>query len=325
MNPAEKVLRSVDGWQQRTRPAAFLFAVQKKFGDDNAGNLASLIAYNGFLALFPLLLVAITVLGYVLAGDPHLRDQLTNGILGNFPIIGNQLHNNVSHPLTGNVFGLVVGVVGLVWGSLGVAQAAQRAMAEVWHIPQIHRPNFVSRLLRSLLFIAVLGGSAVVTTALSAAGTFGNRVPGFAVIGGPLMAVVANIGLYLAAFRVLTPGEVPLKDLWVGAVIGGIGWEILQVASGYLIGHNLKHASQVYGMFGLVLGLISWLYLGAQLSLYAAEVNVVRRHRLFPRALMTPPLTEADKKVYESIAEQERRYPDEEVEAGFDRAATSGG
>ena len=88
-------------------------------------------------------------------------------------------------------------------------------------------------------------------------------------------------------------------------------------AGGYLVGHNLKHASEVYGFFAVVLGLLSWLYLGAQLTLYAAEVNVVRARRLWPRSLLQPPLTQPDQRVLVDLAKQEERRPEQAVEVTF--------
>ena len=327
MNPAKSVMERADEWQQGHRRPAFLFGVVKKFGDDQAGSLAALIAYYGFLSLFPLLLVAVTVLGYVLAGNPGLEHKLLNSALANFPVIGNQLKSNVSHPLSGSAAGLVLGVLSLVWGGMGVAQAGQYAMAQVWHVPQYERPGFLSRLLRGLAFLGLLGASAVVTTVLSAAGTFSQHIPVVAQVVGPVLSLAANVGLYLLAFRVLTPTKVLWGDLLPGAVVGGVGWFLLQIVGGYLVGHQLRHASQVYGMFGLVLGLISWIYLGAQLSLYAAEVNVVRARRLWPRSFTQPPLTPADRDVYVDLVEQERRRPEQAVDVAFEgeAAAPAGG
>lgn len=319
MTALQDLLRRVDAWQRDRRVPAFLYAVVKKFGDDRGGSLAALIAYYGFLSLFPLLLVAITVLGYVLAGDPSLQHSVETSILGKFPIIGNQLRSSVNggRPLSGHPAGIVVGLLGLVWGSLGVTQAAQYAMAEVWHIPNYRRPGLPVRLLNGVEFLGVLALSAVVTTALTSVASFGAHIPMAAAVVGPLLATAANIGLYFVGFRVLTPKEVPWRSMAWGAVVGGFGWEVLQLAGGYLVGHQLKHSSQVYGMFGLVLGLISWIYLGAQLSVYAAEVNAVAAKRLWPRSLVQPPLTEADRRTLVELAGEERRREDQVVSVGF--------
>lgn len=286
MGRIREVLTAIDGWQQRHRWVAFPLAVVKKFGRDRGGSLAALVAYYGFLSLFPLLLVAITVLGYVLAGHPSLQSSLEDSILGRFPVIGDQLHANVDHPLTGHPLGLGVGIAGLLWGSLGVTQAGQYAMAQVWDVPDEMRPGFLGRLARGGMFLGVLAVSAVVTTGLSGLASFDSGTPAAAAVAGPVLATAANVGLYILGFRVLTPASVPTRQLWPGAVVGGLGWEVLQVVGGYLVGHQLQHASAVYGLFGLVLGLISWIYLGAQLSLYAAEVNVVAARGLWPRPLL---------------------------------------
>src|SRR5438128_6085182 len=130
----QRTLRTVDDFQQRRRWLAFPFAVFKEFGDDQAGNLAALIAYYGFFSLFPLLLVLVTVLGFVLHGHPGLQDRVLNSTLGQFPIIGDQLRTNV-HSLQGSGFALAIGVGGTLYGGLGVGAAAQNAMNEVWDVP----------------------------------------------------------------------------------------------------------------------------------------------------------------------------------------------
>ncbi|MEO5679937.1 MAG: YihY/virulence factor BrkB family protein, partial [Acidimicrobiales bacterium] len=86
----------------------------------------------------------------------------------------------------------------------------------------------------------------------------------------------------------------------------------------YLVGHQLRHASQVYGYFASVLGLVSWIYLGAQMTLYAAELNVVRSRRLWPRSIVQPPLTEADVRTFDFIARQGERRPEQAVHSRWD-------
>ncbi len=122
------------------------------------------------------------------------------------------------------------------------------------------------------------------------------------------------MGLYFVAFRITTPHSVATHKLAPGAVVGGLGWSVLQALGGYLLVHQLRHASQVYGYFASVLGLLSWLYLGATLTLYAAELNVVRARRLWPRSIVQPPLTDADRRTFDAIARQEDRRPEQSVE-----------
>jgi membrane protein len=318
VNPVQKVVRRVDALQQRNAPSAFVFGVVKKFGDDSAGTLAALIAYYGFLAIFPLLLVLTTLLGLFFSHDAALQHRILHSAVGQFPIVGQQLagKNGVRSLHSGSLIGLIVGLLGLVWGSFGVSQAAQRAMAEVWNIPQVTRPGFLPRLGRSVSFLVLLGVDLVVTTFLAGLVTIGHG----AIWGRTLVGVVglaANIGLYVAGFRILTPKTIGTGDLVPGAVVAGIGWTILQYAGTLLVGHTLKNANATYGFFGSVLGLISFLYLAAELAVYAAEINVVKARHLYPRSIAPPPLTSADKAVLSAVAEEGERRPEQRVEVEF--------
>jgi YihY family inner membrane protein len=321
VSPLERAVRCADRFQQSHRPAAFAFGVVKKFGDDRGGALAALLAYYGFAALFPLLLLLVTGAGFVIGRHPALEQRVLRSAVAQFPIIGDQLRHNI-HSLQGRGVGLVVGVVGLVWGSLGVTQAGQHAMAQVWNVPGVIRPGFGTRLVRGLLFLGVLGLGVLATSTLSVAGTYAGHSAG---AGAAALAVstALNAGLFVLGFRVLTPRQIETRCLVAGAVVAGIGWSGLQMVGGYLVGHQLRHASQVYGLFAVVLGLLSWLALGAQLTLYAAEANVVRARRLWPRSIVQPPLTRADQAVLAAIARQEERRPEESVEVSFSAPAAA--
>jgi len=313
----KKVLGRLDAWQQRHRVPAFVVAVVKKYGDDRGSQLAALITYYGFLALFPLLLVFVTVLGYVAHDDPGLRRDLLDTALADFPVVGQELRRNVG-ALGGNGIALVVGLLALVWGSLGVAQVAQHAMAQVWNVPGTRRPGFGPRLVRSLLVLAVLALAIVGTAALT---TIATLVPGGSAV--PVLSaglvVLLNVALYWLAFRVLTPAEIAWRDLLPGAVLGGVAWTALQVLGSWLVARQLRHTSELYGTFGVVLGLLFFLYLASQITVYAAEVNVVLARHLAPRSLAPPPLTAADEAVLSDVAEAEQRRPEEAVDVSFER------
>jgi YihY family inner membrane protein len=323
-NPFERVVRRVDAFQQHHRFAGLIFGVIKKFGDDRAGSLAALMAYYGFLAMFPLLLFLTTLLGFVLRGNSSLKTHILNSALRDFPIIGPKLlGNNGVTPLKGSGLALIVGLLGLLWGGLGVTQIGQYAMAQIWNVPGVNRPSFKSRICRGFVLIATLGLAAIVSTVLASVSTFGSA-SGVAKMLAAAASVVVNVGLFVAAFRIMTPRQVATKDLVPGAVIAGMIWSVLQATGGYLVGHQLRHADQVYGFFGTVLGLISWLYLGAQVTLYAAEFNVVRSRRLWPRSMVQPPLTAADEAALSAIAMQEERRPEQDVHVTFDVGAGPG-
>jgi len=314
MSPVENVVRRVDAFQQRHSMTALLFGVVKKFGDDAGGSLTALLAYYGVLSVFPMLLLLITLLGIFFGHDVTLQHRVVDSALAQFPIVGNQLAgpHGIGSLRSGSAVGLGVGLVGLVWGAMGVTQAGQRAMAEVWNVPGINRPGFVPRLGRSLEFFGILGLDVVVSTALAGFVTFGGRATWIQVV-----AVVAgfgvNIPLFVLGFRVLTPRSIETRALVAGAVVAAIGWNLLQYGGTWLVGHQLRHASQVYGYFASILGLISFLFLAAEITLYAAELNVVRERHLYPRSIVQPPLTEADQAVLAAIAQQGERRPEVHV------------
>src|SRR5215216_4299342 len=108
-DPPANVLGKVDRLQQRHPWTAFPVAVWKKFGDDNGGRLAGQLTYYGFLSLFPLLLVSVTILGFVLDGRPDLQQKILDSAVSQFPIIGDQLRQNVAS-LKGSVVALVIGI-----------------------------------------------------------------------------------------------------------------------------------------------------------------------------------------------------------------------
>jgi YihY family inner membrane protein len=309
-------LQALDRRQQRHRRVAFVAGVIKKFGDDEAGRLAALIAYYGFVSLFPLLLLLVTVLGFALEGDPRTQASVLHSALGQFPIIGQQLQSNI-HSLKGSAGALAIGVIGLLLGGLGVVGATQNAMQQVWHTPRKRRPSFLIWRLRGLALFAVLGIMLVVSTVL--AGYVAAQTAGaVAVIGGVVIALAFNLALFFTAFRFLSPEEIPTRDLLPGIVVAAVLWQILQHLGGYYVEHVVRHAQATSGLFAFVLGLLAWLYLGGQVLLLAAEVNVVHARKLWPRSFFSDPLLEADKRALRSSAETEERVQEETVEVSFD-------
>lgn len=319
MKQLDGVVGAVDGFQRRSRPVGFLYGVVKKFGNDQGGMLAGLMAYYGFLSLFPLLLLLITIVGLATGGSASATRRVEHSALSQFPVIGAQLGGNIHELHDRAGIGLAVGIVGLVWGSLGVIQSAQHAMAEVWNVPLVDRPGYVSRLWRCLSVMGVVGTFLLLSSGLAGVVTVGNR-GAVATVGAVVVSLVLNVGLYAVAFRLLTPPAVRWRWLLPGAVVGAAGWTVLQYVGGALVDHTLRNTSQVYGFFGIVLGLLAWIYLGTQLTVYAAEVNVVLHRRLWPRSLRAP-LTEADQVVLRDLVLERRARQDQQVSVAFDDQA----
>jgi membrane protein len=307
-------LHALDRRQQQTRGVRFVAAVYKKFADDHAGQLAALIAYYAFVSIFPLLLVFVTILGFVLQGHPSDQEKIVHGTLGQFPILSDSLK---LHSLEGSGVALAIGIVGTLLAGMGVTSAAQNAFNDIWHVPYKSRPSFLFSRLRSLGVLAILGTLMIVST--TAAGFVGSSSHGaLTVVAGVLVAFVVNVLLFMTAFSLLTAAEVSWREYLPGVVVAAILWQLLQHLGGYYVDHVLKHAQPLYGTFAVVLGLLAWLYLGAQLTIFAAEINVVRVRKLWPRSFFSEPLLDADKRALTSSAEVEERIQQENVEVSFD-------
>jgi membrane protein len=246
-----------DRFQQQHRSLGFPLAVLQKYADDQGGYLAATITYYGFFAVFPLLLVLTTVLGFVLEHHHHLEQRIVASALGQFPVIGPQLSRGALH---GSAWAFGLGLGAALWAGMGVFLASQNAMNHLWGVPYKRRPDPLQARGRALVLLLLLGGGALATTVLAALATIGARFGISWKIGSLALSTALNIGLFWAGFRLLTAREVSWRQLRGGAVAAGILYESLQTLGGYYVGHTLKHASNVYGTFGLVIGLLSWIY-----------------------------------------------------------------
>jgi membrane protein len=306
-------VRAFDRYQQRHPAWAFPLAVIRKFGNDQSGSLAALVAYYAFFSLFPLLLVMTTILGFVLQGNESAQDAVEKSVLGSFPVIGNEIH---LHALSGHIGALAIGLIVALWGGLGVTRAAQNAFDRVWAVPFKDRPDFLRSRLRGLLMLVCLGVVFIVATAIS------GLVTGLGGAGVKVAAIVISLGLncaiYMAAFRFLTAATVPTRHLWWGAIVAGTFLEILQLVGGIYINHVYRHVSSTYSQFALVIALLVWLHLIAQLTMYAAEINVVAVRKLWPRSLLGPPHAPADQATLRALAKVEERHDLERVDVRFD-------
>jgi YihY family inner membrane protein len=283
--------------------------VQKKYGDDRGGYLAALVTYYGFLSIFPLLLAAFTVIAYVLSGDKSAAHSLQSHIQ-DYPIIDKIAPGLSQGTLHGSPFALVVGLVGLIWGSQGLAQAAQSTMEEAWNVPNRTRPGFLSRTMRSFGWYGVFGIGVLVATSVSSLGQAMHWA------GGDVLSTAASFvvdaGLFLVSFWILTPRGIAVRDLVPGALVAGAAWAVL-TGVGVSLAQRLSHSNPMYGSFATVLGLLALIYLNARITIYCVEANVVRARRLWPRSLTSENLTEADLRQLDQLAGKEERVNPEQV------------
>jgi YihY family inner membrane protein len=267
---------------QRPRPwLAIPVAVVKKFGDDQAGRLAALVAYYAFLSLFPLLLVFATVLGFVLSGDQSALESAQDSVLGKFPMIGDAINTNT---LEGNTTALVIGVALSLWAGLAITDAARYALDRVWEVPAKERAGYLRSRIYGLALLGLLGGMFIIASA--ATGVISGGLVGAELkVFGVLVSLGLNFALFMVSFRLLCSER--LKVLWLvpGAALSAVAWEILTLIGGAFVG-RIAHSHSAYGSFAVVLGVLAWLHLGAQATVYSAELNVVLARRLWPQALV---------------------------------------
>ncbi len=326
--PQVSLVRRLDARQREHAWIGFPLAVIYKFFDDRGPYLAALVTYYAFVSLFPLLLIFFSALGFFLHNDAHLRQQILNSALTNFPIIGPQLRSNVSN-FKGSGVGLIVGIIISLYGALGAMQALQAGFNQIYGVPRNEQPNPFKSRLRSLLLVALLGTAIVLS--MGVATTVGTSNPLSARLGPVLRAVgyvlsfAINLALFSLAFQLLTAVDLRVKDVIRGGAVAAASWLSLQTFGTAYIAHRLERAGSVYGTFGLVLAAIAWIYLEALALMLSAEINVVRTRRLWPRALLTPftdnvDLTEGDRRAYSMYVTAQRFKGFQRVTSRFDAA-----
>ncbi len=319
----------MDRGQRRNSAFGFPLAVIYKFFDDQGNYLAAILTFYAFLSIFPLLLLATSILGFILDGNPRLQEQVLDSALGQFPIIGDALGR--PEGIQGSTGGIIVGSLTALYGALGLGLALQNVQAAAWAVPRNSRPHPVMTRVNSLFLLLVAGtaifaisvGSAVLTEtdlvgSLSGHGWFHwlVRLLTIAILGS-----VMTVLLRMAAARAI-------RDRGIAAAPGGftiaVLWQLLQyIGTAYVTNVIASADRNNMATFGLVLGLMGLLYMGAIMGVIGIEVNVVLARRLWPRALLTPftdsvDLTEADRRAYAMYAQMQRHKGFETVTVRFD-------
>jgi membrane protein len=274
-------LDRLDARLQRHRVTAILSAVVAKWDEDGAGRLANLMAYSAFLAVFPLLLVLLTLTEVLLAGHKSIQREVTDAAIRQFPEIGSELHAHVNGLTGKSALFLAVVVVWLVYGSLRLSRNAQHLMATVWTVPRHDLPSYWRWLPRAVGFLVILGIGFIAGGVLSGIGNFGGLGPA-SVLVGIAASLAVNVAMFWAGFAILVSVAEPGRTLWRGALMAGFGWTVLQFASTQLITHELRHYTTLYGAFASVLVLVWWIGLGTLLAAFAVELDVVTQRRLWP-------------------------------------------
>lgn len=310
-----QIIDRLDQFQQRHPVVGLPYAIIKKFGDDDGGYQAALITYYGFLSIFPLLLVVLTIIQIIFHNNLEVRHEVSQSIGHFLPGIGSALESNV-HSMGRSGIGLAIGLLLTFYGARGVADVLRHALNDIWQVPRMRRTGFPKGLLQSLLIMIVAAIGFAATIAVSSfSAALGHAV---------WVKIVANIagffvlfGVLLFVFRTATSRKVPPKDMFVGTAIAAAAMQILLTFGSLLVAHQLKNFDALYGTFAVVLGMLFWIYLLAQVVVYAVEIDSVRHLKLYPRAIQNDKPTPQDLHAYELYAHVDRYIPKEEIDVRF--------
>ncbi len=284
MKKFNRFLKSFNRYQKKHRFLGFPLAVFKRYSEDNAGNQAALLTYFGFVSLFPLLMILFTVLNLLTNHNTGIEYRVIDGVVSYFPVSAQEIFNNIhSYHKTG--IDLFIGLLITLYGARGIASALQNTSNNLWRIPKKRRPDFWHSLARSIGIIVLGGGGMIMTTVILSYTNNISSKGGFFKMLVTLFALLLNILVFALVFRMATAKEVRTRWLLSGAIVAGVFWQILQSFGSFLVLHQLKRSSELYGVFALVLGMLFWIYLQAEVTLLAMEANIVQRQILWPRDL----------------------------------------
>ena len=317
----KQFIRKADRYQQERPWLAYPFGVVKKFAGDKAGYLAALVAYFGFFSLFPLMLAFTSILGFVVT-DPDDQKEFSDAAADQIPVVGDIIRDTAGS-LEGSVIAVVIGLALALWSGLRIVDAMQNAMNDVWDLPTVARPKLAERRLKGLLMLAVIGGGLVGSIVASNVASFVDAIPGggkVAIWGG---SALISVLLYLVGYQLLTDAKLPWRDLWPGAIFGGVSWWALQTFGSVYITSQQESAGETYGQFASIIALFAFLFIAAQLSILGAEISVVRSRKLWPRSLVRGEFTEADLRAFEYQAASTQQ--DEHYEVIVRPRSTAGG
>jgi YihY family inner membrane protein len=302
--------QKVDDSQRRSKPVAITVATLKKFSEDRCPNLAAMIAFWGFFSIFPLFIVLITCLAWFLpAGDKA-------AVLGHVAKMLPLLDPSTVSGLSGSWWMLIVGVLTALWSGTGAVRSLQFAFDSIWEVPYHERPGLAKQTLRSLWVLATIGLGLVLTTVISGfivSSANGVSLGALGRIGGYVLAAALDVGIFVAAFRLLTDAAESIREVLPGALLSGLAFFVLQGLSALIVSHYLQNAQSTYGHFATVITILWWFYIQSIITLLGAELNVVLKERYYPRSVVGAPRTSADRRVLEAYAAERTYHPEQRV------------
>jgi membrane protein len=283
----DRVKRRWNGLERRWPWLGTASAVHGRFNELQGGYLAGAITLAAFLSIFPLILVAVALLGFLSLGNPDVSSRMLDLLaIPSHGEAATTVREAIQTAEESRRAASVIGIVGLLWSGFGLVAALQYAYDSVW---QVSGRGWRDKLVGGLWLL----GAAVLfiaSFALTAAVQF---LPAFLAPLELIFAFVIGAGLFLWADKLLPNREIGWRPLWPGAVLGGIGFELLKIVGGIYLPRAVASSSALYGSIGVVFAILAWLFIFGRLIVYASVLNVVlweRDHGTVTIALDVPSL-----------------------------------
>lgn len=238
------------------------------------GRNASLLAFFSFLSIFPLMLAAVTILGFVLHDNEELQRKIIDSAASEIPVLGQTLADNPGS-IDGSVTALLVGLCGALWASTKAFVGLQSALDDSWEIDVDDRDGVHVQRGKALLGIAIIAisqvGTFFIAGVVNAAG-----LPAFSDVALIGATVVVNIVVIAAMYRLLTSYPTTWGDVWLGAVFAGVVFTILQHFGTLIVTRFARNDNQALGTINTILGLLVWLSFIGITVVMCAELNAAR-------------------------------------------------
>ncbi|GAA3765969.1 YihY/virulence factor BrkB family protein [Salinactinospora qingdaonensis] len=271
-------------WSLRRRHLWFDHVVRayERYSDRYGSHLAASVTYFAFLSFFPLIALAFSLLGYVVTVNVEVRDYLEQGIASALPGLAEQLPlDQIAQARAGAG---IIGLLGLLYTGLGAISALRQALHIIWLKDVSAGPNVVLAKLLDVVVVVALGlalaGSVALTSIAQAANQWLLDLVGGAALRESLAAVLftrllglvvaigADLGIFLLLFRRLSGTTRSWRALWRGALLAAVGFEILKALGALLISGTLNNP--VYASFAVLVGLLVWINIVMRMLLFAA-------------------------------------------------------
>jgi membrane protein len=281
----ERITTRVAKVRARRPSVDHVVRMQEHYSGTGASQQAGAVTYFGFLSFFPILALSFFTVGLIAHVYPGARHDLRQAIDSILPGLVGSGHGQISMRRIESVAGAVglVGLVGVLYAGLGWVSSLRSALVTVFCVPRRERPGFLTGKLRDLLTLAVLGVVLLVAVAVTGfVRGFSGAVLDWIGVSHQLgwlvwlvtlvLGLAANALLFYAMFVLLAEPRLGQRSLWAGAVLGGVGFEVLKQLSGLLLAAT--KGQPAFQAFGISLILLVWINYFSRVTLYAAAYAV---------------------------------------------------